>query len=86
MQICIERIGKNAILIQIHANIPDKTENQKTLQPQIIDVFTAVRNYGKLSAKFLVSSVSFIAMVGFFFFSFTQTTTCIEIPLNIYSA
>ena len=46
---------------------------------------TASWNYGKLSAKFLVSCLKVVDTVGFlsFFESFTQTT--IKIPLNCYS-
>ena len=60
-------------------------ENRRTFQPQIIDDFPAVWNYGKLSAKFLVSSVKIIDTVGFlsFFKSFTRTT--IKIPLKSLS-
>ena len=43
-------------------------ENWRTFQPQIIDDFPAVWNYGKLSAKFLVSSVRVFDTVGFFSF------------------
>ena len=43
-------------------------ENRRTFQPQIIDDFPAVWNYGKLSAKFLVSSVKDIDTVGFLSF------------------
>ena len=45
--------------------------------------FPAVWNYGKLSAKFLVSPIKDFDTVGFwsFFSSFTQTT--IKIPLKL---
>ena len=45
-------------------------------------IFLAMWNYGKLSAKFLVSRIKYIDTVGFlsFFSSFTQTT--IKIPLK----
>ena len=42
--------------------------SNSAFQPQIIDDFPAVWNYGKLSAKFLVSSVKIIDMVGFLLF------------------
>ena len=40
----------------------------RTFQPQIIDDFPAVWNYGKLSAKFLVSRVKVIDTMGFLSF------------------
>ena len=43
-------------------------ENGRTFQPQIIDDFPAVWSYGKLSSKFLVSSVKVIDTVGFLSF------------------
>ena len=58
-------------------------ENWRTFLTQIIDDFPAVWNYGKLSAKFFLSSVKVIDTVGFlsFFKSFTRTT--IKIPLKV---
>ena len=50
-------------LIYIHM------ENRRTFLPQIIDGFSAVWSYGKLSAKFLESSVEVIDTVGFCRFS-----------------
>ena len=44
-------------------------ENGRTSQPQIIDDFPAVWRYGKLAAKFLVSSIKVIDTVGFLSFS-----------------
>ena len=43
-------------------------ENGRTFQPQIIDDFPAVWKYGKLAAKFLVSSIKVIDTVGFLSF------------------
>ena len=86
MQICKERIGKNTILMHFHAIIPYiyvHLENWRTFKPQIINDFPAVWNYGKLSAKFLVSRVKDINTVGFLSFfvsSFTRTT--VKIPLK----
>ena len=64
MQICIERTGENAILMYFHAFAP----NICSFQTQIIDDFSAVWNYGKLSAKFLVISVKVIDTVGYLSF------------------
>ena len=45
-------------------------ENRRTFQLQIIDDFLAAWNYGKLSAKFVVSSVRVIDTMGFLSFFF----------------
>ena len=85
MQICIERIGENAILMQFHTIIPDilsSGELENILTTNLTD-FLAVWNYGKLSAKFLVISINVMGTVWFlscFFSNFTQTT--IKIPLK----
>ena len=50
----MERIGENSVHL----------ESRRTLQPQIIDDFPAVWNYGKLSAKFLVSLGKVIDTMG----------------------
>ena len=57
-------------------------DNRRTFQPQITDDCPAVWNYGKLAAKFLVTSIKVIDTVGFLsvFKSFTPTT--IKIPLK----
>ena len=47
-----------------------------------MDDFPAVWNYGKLSAKVLVSRVEVIDTVGFLTFSKSFTQTTIKIPLN----
>ena len=63
------------------AIVPDicYLENRRTLQP---DDFPAVLNYGKLPAKFLVSSTMVIDRVGclWLFQNFTRTT--MKIPLK----
>ena len=68
MQIYIKQIGENAILVHFHDQIYVYLENRRTLQTQIIDDFPAVWNYGKLSAKFFLSSVEVIDTVGFLSF------------------
>ena len=71
MQICIERIGENAILIHfmllylIYVHLEDR----RTFQTQIIDDFPVVWSYGKLPAKYFVSSLKVIDTVGFCRFS-----------------
>ena len=73
MRTCIERIGKNAILMHFYVVVPDiRTSGE----PKNI----AVWKYGKASAKFLASSIKVIDTVGFFFSSFTPTA--IKIPLK----
>ena len=52
------------LLYQIYVHL----ENWRTLFPQVLDDFPAVWNYGKLSAKFLVSSIKVIDTVGFLSF------------------
>ena len=43
-------------------------ENRRTFQLQIIDDFSAVWNYGKLAAKFLVGSIKVIDVGRFLSF------------------
>ena len=62
MQICIERIGENTILMHFHAIVSDIRSYG--------DDFPAVWNYGKFSAKFLVSSVKVIKICWDFCRSF----------------
>ena len=59
-------------------------EHLRTFSPQIIDDFQASWDYGKLSAKFLVSCVKVIDTVAFLSFSESFTQTTIKIPLNSY--
>ena len=74
MQICMEHSGENAILMHFHAIVPDtrssgEQENiWRTFRTQIIDDFPAVWSYGRLSAKFFLSSVKVIDTVGFLSF------------------
>ena len=51
MQICIERIGENATLMQLSCQIYVHLENRRTFQLQIIDDFPAVWNYGEVGCK-----------------------------------
>ena len=51
--------------MHFHAIVPDIRSSG---EPQVIDDFPAVWNYGKLSTKFLVSSMKVIDMVGFLSF------------------
>ena len=71
MQICMERIGENAILMHFMLLylIYVHPEDRRTFQIQIIDDFPEVWSYRKLPAKFLVSSVKVIDTVGFCRFS-----------------
>ena len=69
--------------MHFHVIIPDIRSSGEpgTFYPQIINDFPAVWNYGKLSAKFLVSSVKDIGTVGFCrFFKFYSNN--IKIPLK----
>ena len=70
MQICMERIGENAILMHFDAISPDirSSGELENIPTQIIDHFPAVWNYGKLSANFILSSVKVIDTVGFLSF------------------
>ena len=75
MQICKERIGENAILMHFRAFVPDisssgEPENILTTNYRY---FAAVWSYGKLAAKFLVSSVEVIDTVGFLSSSLSLT-------------
>ena len=84
MQICIERNGENDILMYFLAIVPNirSSGEPENIKPQVFDDFPAVWNCGKLSAKFIFSSIKVSDMVGFlsFFKSFTRTT--IRIPLK----
>ena len=71
-------------LSAIAPDIRSSRAPENILTTNFIDDFPAVLNYGKLSAKFLVSSVKVIDTVRLlsFFKSFTQTT--IKILLNVF--
>ena len=59
--------------MHVHAIIPDiyvHRENYRTFLRKIIKDFPAVWNYGKLSAKFIISRIKDIDTVGVLSFSF----------------
>ena len=58
-------------------------ENRRT---QIIDDFTAVWNYGKLSAKYFLSSVKVIDTVGFLSFFKILLKQLLKFLLNLSNA
>ena len=64
----MERISENALSCNQSYQLYVHLENCRIFQPQIIDDFPTVWNCEKLSAKFLVSIVKVIDMVGFLSF------------------
>ena len=83
MQICSEQIGKNAILMHLHAIIPgiSSSGELENILTTNFKWFSSSVELWEVAAKFLVSSVKDIDTVGFlsFFSCFTRT---IKIPLK----
>ena len=87
MQICVERIGENAILMHFHAVVPDilSSGEPENIPATNYGSFPAVWNYGKLSGNFFLSSVKAIDTVGFLSFFKVLLEHLIKFLLNILS-
>ena len=81
--ICIEYIGKKAILLQFHAALFNQIYlqfyNRRTLGSRMFDDFPLVSNYGKLPAQFHVGGLRYIEMVRFMSIFKFPARTIIEI-------
>ena len=85
----IEYTGENAVSVQYHATLQFSISftqmNRSTLKSDMNDGFLVVRNYGKLSAKFLLGTSTVIEKVGFLSYFLFLARTTIGIRLNIWT-